>query len=139
MPLELGLDLGARYFGPGEFQTNKCLILDSEPYRYQKFISDIAGQDPTSHNGKPEMAIKKISEWLRTDSNGRKVPGGSTITSRYKRFVKLLPAYCKQIHVTPDELSFIEFTKIVYAWLRQNPLPVGTARSGKRTGRRGRG
>ena len=44
--LELGLFLGAKAFSAEDKQRDKrCLILDVEPYRYQKFISDIAGQD----------------------------------------------------------------------------------------------
>lgn len=43
MPLELGTFLGAKHFG-SEIQKKKtCLILDKEKFRYQKFISDIAG------------------------------------------------------------------------------------------------
>src|SRR5207244_972943 len=44
MPLELGLFLGAKRFGTGKHKAKTCLILDVERYRYQKFISDIAGQ-----------------------------------------------------------------------------------------------
>ena len=43
MPLELGVFLGAKKFGIEEQERKKCLILDAEPYRYQQFISDIAG------------------------------------------------------------------------------------------------
>ncbi|HYU25729.1 MAG TPA: hypothetical protein VEO74_11030 [Thermoanaerobaculia bacterium] len=45
MPLELGLFLGAKRFGSPKQRSKTCLILDVERYRYQKFISDIAGQD----------------------------------------------------------------------------------------------
>src|SRR5438876_8722653 len=37
MPLELGLFLGARQFGDTEQRAKRALILDSAPYRYQKF------------------------------------------------------------------------------------------------------
>src|SRR5205085_10402919 len=45
MPLELGAFLGAKHFGNNRQKRKACLILDSEKYRYQKFISHIAGQD----------------------------------------------------------------------------------------------
>jgi len=54
MPLELGLFLGAKRFGSGKHRLKTCLILDVDRYRYQKFISDIAGQDIAAHSGKPE-------------------------------------------------------------------------------------
>ena len=50
MPLELGIFLGAKRFGVEEQEVKKCLVMDREPYRYQKFISDIAGQDIFVHN-----------------------------------------------------------------------------------------
>lgn len=50
MPLELGVFLGAKKFGIHEHKRKKCLVVDREPYRYQKFISDISGQDIQAHN-----------------------------------------------------------------------------------------
>jgi hypothetical protein len=43
MPLELGIFLGSKRFGRGRQRQKICLILDREQFRYQKFISDIAG------------------------------------------------------------------------------------------------
>jgi len=45
MPLELGMFLATKRFGAGRQRQKVCLILDSMPYRYQQFISDIAGQE----------------------------------------------------------------------------------------------
>jgi hypothetical protein len=45
MPLELGLFLGAKRFGGNDHKQKNCLILDIEQFRYQKFISDLGGQD----------------------------------------------------------------------------------------------
>ncbi len=53
MPLELGLFLGARRFGDAQQRQKKPLILDRERYRFQKFCSDIAEQDPRAHEGDP--------------------------------------------------------------------------------------
>jgi len=60
MPLELGLFLGAKRFGSGKHRSKTCLILDIERYRYQKFISDIAGQDIAVHGGNADDAIKAV-------------------------------------------------------------------------------
>src|SRR5689334_12630475 len=50
MPFELGLFLGAKKLGSSSNQRNKkTLVLDRSLYRYQKFISDIAGQEVHSH------------------------------------------------------------------------------------------
>ncbi|MEO1034443.1 MAG: hypothetical protein AAFX44_02670 [Pseudomonadota bacterium] len=57
MPLELGVFVGAKRFGDSAQKNKKTLILDREPYRYQEFISDIAGQDIKSHDADPAQAI----------------------------------------------------------------------------------
>ncbi len=61
MPLELGIFLGAKSFGGGVHSSKVCLVLDTEPYRYQKFCSDIAGQDPSAHNGDPAHPRRRTS------------------------------------------------------------------------------
>jgi hypothetical protein len=49
MPLELGIFLGCKAFGSRLQRSKCCLVLDSEPYRYRGWISDIAGQDIEIH------------------------------------------------------------------------------------------
>jgi hypothetical protein len=131
MPLELGIDLGARYFGADHVQKKRCLILDSAPYRYQKFISDIAGQDPTSHDGDPERAIRRVSDWLRTDSRKTNIPDGNNIVKRCRLFLEELPQLCEEKNLEVDELPFVEYTQIVFGWLRRNPLQKSKKRGPK--------
>src|SRR5512147_1544139 len=68
MPFELGLDLGSREFGRGTARRKRCLILDSEPYRYQRVLSDIAGQDIRAHSNSPERVIDIVRNWLTSAS-----------------------------------------------------------------------
>src|SRR3970040_611574 len=60
MPLELGLFFGAKRYGNKRQQTKSCKILDTDRYRFQKFCSDISGQDISAHHGDPEEAIKAV-------------------------------------------------------------------------------
>lgn len=76
MPLELGLFLGARKFGGRSQARKKALIFDSEPYRYQTFISDISGQDIHAHGGNIQRLIEQIATWLRDEAQDPNVPGG---------------------------------------------------------------
>src|SRR5688572_26802362 len=77
MPLELGLFLGAKRFGTGKQKLKNCLVLDVERYRYQKFISDISGQDIVAHAGKPVHAIRVVRDWLSDATPASlKMPGG---------------------------------------------------------------
>jgi hypothetical protein len=51
MPFELGLFLGCKFFGGKAQRGKRTLVLDIEPYRYQRFLSDISGQDIEAHRG----------------------------------------------------------------------------------------
>lgn len=77
---------GCRKFGSREHRMKVCIILDKEPYRYQKFISDIAGQDISSHDNDPRKAIEKVRNWLRTASNRANIPGGRKNMRTIHRF-----------------------------------------------------
>jgi hypothetical protein len=67
MPLELGLDLGCRRYGKPHHQEKVILVLDVERYRYQRFLSDIAGQDIAAHRNNVETTITAVRNWLRLE------------------------------------------------------------------------
>jgi hypothetical protein len=94
MPLELGFFLGAKRFGGLGQRRKSCLVLDTEPFRFQKFISDISGQDITPHGGDPGRVIAAVRNWLSSSliSAEQTIPGGTDITNRFKRFRADLPA-----------------------------------------------
>jgi hypothetical protein len=121
MPLELGLFLGAKRFGTGKQKQKNCLIMDVERYRYQKFISDIAGQDIVAHSGNPMQAIRIVRDWLSDlEPRAVKMPGGSTIAQRYELFRSDLPAMCAKVHLVVDELTFNDYVIQVEEWLKTN-------------------
>ena len=117
MPLELGMFLGAKRFGRDRQRTKACLILDMEPYRYQAFISDIAGQDIRPHGNEPGEAIKLVRNWLRDSSKRKTIPGGKEISRRYELFRKQLPEMCGELKIEEDELTFNDYTNLVSEWL----------------------
>ena len=118
MPLELGVFLGAKKFGIEEQKRKKCLILDTEPYRYQQFISDIAGQDIQAHNDAPELTVKVIRDWLRTASRRETIPSGGIIWERYQEFREKLPQMAREGRLIVEELVFNDYTSMVTQWLR---------------------
>jgi len=122
MPFELGIYLGSQWFGNKTQRTKSCLILDREPYRYQKFISDIAGQDIYSHQNNPEQAIGLIRNWLRTESKRTGIPGKAVIWKRYNQFQQELPAICQKFNIQVEELTLVDFTHLVNKWLKENAL-----------------
>lgn len=123
MPLELGLFLGAKAYGGADQQGKRVLILDSEQYRYQKFCSDIAGQDIRAHDNKPHVAIEVVRNWLSTTSaaQGTVFPSGSVIAKRYRLFRASLPAWCGRLHLNPRRLTFSDDVSLVVGWLDENP------------------
>lgn len=120
MPLELGIFLAAKRFGSSFQKRKACLILDRHPYRYQKFISDIAGQDIQAHRRKQERAISLTRDWLSSCS-GRTMPGGAHINRQFQRFKSELPALCRELHLKTTEMTFNDFANIVTKWLTARP------------------
>jgi len=117
MPLELGIDIGCRLFGKGQRQKS-MLILDVEKFRYQKYVSDISGQDIQSHSGKPLNAVIAVRHWLRTAS-GVSLQGGAAVFDRYRRFRRNLPAICRTLKLDADELAFADLSFTIATWLRE--------------------
>jgi hypothetical protein len=117
MPLELGMFMGAKKYGDPDQRKKTSLITDKEAWRFQIFISDIAGQDIRVHNGKPDDAISVVSTWLRTATKRSDISGGAEVTRRYKEFRKALPGLCKAAKIKEKEMTFNDFSQFVCAWL----------------------
>ena len=117
MPFELGLFLGARRFGNRRQKAKNCLILDTERYRYQKFLSDIAGQDIDAHGNDPGKLITKVRNFLRTHSAGRTLPGGAVIKRDFAQFEDRKPVICAALELDPAELTFVDFAYLVAHYL----------------------
>jgi hypothetical protein len=120
MPLELGLFLGCKRYGERSQQKKVALILDSEPHRYQIFISDIAGQDIHSHNNDVRTAIRELRTWLATESRRKRLPGGQDIFNRYQRFQAVLPSLCEELRLAPEEVTFKDLRQMAADWLSLN-------------------
>jgi hypothetical protein len=59
MPFELGLTFGLKHPKHGTKKMN-ALVLDRELHRYERFLSDLKGWDPVSHNGDPLESITQV-------------------------------------------------------------------------------
>src|SRR6266568_5262619 len=85
MPLELGIFLGAKFLGDEQQRRKECLIFDKERYRYQKYVSDVAGQDIAIHNNDPRTLLARVRDWLATITDAV-LPGGAILWDRFHRF-----------------------------------------------------
>lgn len=125
MPLELGLWLGAERFGGADHVDKRCLILDTEPYRYQQFISDIGGQDIFAHQGKNDRAIGRVRNFLQAGMQEDEplLPGGADIARRFGVFQAGLPALCENERIDVGELTFIDHARLAKSWLIRTSTP----------------
>lgn len=116
MPLELGLFLGAAHFGNPAQRKKQTLVLDGERYRYQKFISDIAGQDIKAHSNDPERAIAVIRDWLNA-AGSVPLPGGRQLVRRYRSFLAEVPPKLVEFKLHESEVSFVDWRRLIHQWL----------------------
>lgn len=118
MPFELGLDLGCRAFGRTAAKRKRCLILDSEPHRYQQLLSDIAGQDIRAHSNSPEQMIDVVRNWLRSTSGRTTLLGPVRIKEHFVRFSSVLPEFCDRQGLDRHDLQFSEYVTLIEEWLK---------------------
>lgn len=119
MPLELGLFLGASHFGQGSQRKKKTLVLDTERYRYQKFISDIAGQDIKAHGNDQERLISVVRDWLNAEGT-ELLPGGKSICRLYRAFTQSMPPMLERLHLHESEISFVDWSRLIRDWLKDD-------------------
>ena len=122
MPFELGVVMGATWFGTPKHKRKQCLVLDREPYRYRASISDIAGQDIRAHSDEPAGVITAVRNWLShfTDET---LPGPKAMAKRYALFASELPDLLGAKGIEEDELIYNDLTTFVVGWLQANPRP----------------
>lgn len=120
MPLELGLFLGAAWLGDGHRQREKnALIFETTDNEYQKYCSDIGGQDIKAHSDAPKEAIGKVRDWLsKATQTGIVLPGKKTIWSRYLKFKVDSPFLLSALQLDEDDLTFNDYTTVVSQWLQ---------------------
>jgi hypothetical protein len=122
MPLELGIFLGAKRYGSAVQKAKRVLLLDLEQYRYQRFVSDLAGMDIHEHGGDPIRAARETRDWLANVSR-RALPSADRIARLYKTFLIDLPALAAQLEFDPADIPYVDFERIVVGWLVQANVP----------------
>lgn len=120
MPLELGIDLGCKAFSPLH-RRKSLLIFDSEQHRFQKYVSDISGQDIHRHGNDAKTAVARVRDWLRSESGQNRIPGGGAIHDRYLTFRTELPAICRELRLDLNDLAFVDFSYAIAFWLERHP------------------
>jgi hypothetical protein len=104
-------------------QDKKCLVMDTEQYRYQRFCSDLSGFDPAAHGGDILQLICVVRDWLRSNLEpNEKIPGGEYIFARHKKFLAKLPGLCEQENLNLNSLHYIDYISLLQGWLQGEGL-----------------
>jgi len=114
MPLELGIFLGAKRYGK-EHKNKKALIVDSEKFRYPKFISDISGQDIEEHKNDSIILIKVIRNWIKSQIN-YSIPGAKEIQKQYKKFEDLKPTLMADMKLDLEDVTHSDYLEMLRIW-----------------------
>jgi hypothetical protein len=119
MPFELGIFLAAKYFGDNDQIRKNCLIFEKQSHSYEKYISDIKGQDISSHTNNSQIIIGKIRDWLNTNSKSYHLPGGMALWTEYQQFQKWLPSTCRSLNLEISDLTYHDYAQLVYSWIEK--------------------
>jgi hypothetical protein len=119
MPLELGIFLGAKRFGRPAQRLKRTLVLDVEPHRYERFISDLKGMDIKDHGGDPRRAVQQTRDWLANVSR-RKIAGTTLMVAAYERFATDLPQIAVRLGFKPGAIPYVDFEGMVTTWLLES-------------------
>jgi hypothetical protein len=120
MPFELGVFLGARRLGEERHKRKSLLVLERERYRYQIFLSDLAGMDIKAHSDSVDDVIRAVRDWLAGASRRTTLPGAAEIARRFQGFTTDFEAACADRGRDPNMMIFVELTKEMTEWLRLN-------------------
>ncbi len=120
MAFECGIEFGMRLARPDIFEKKKILILEKEQYRYQKVISDIAGNDIKAHKNNPQQLIKVIRDWFKLNLGN--VPGYREIWLAYNEFIYEFEEILTIEGYDPGDINSLTFSDIIdfiNTWIRK--------------------
>ncbi len=124
MPYELGLFHGSVIFGEQRTPPRRMLVMDSDTYRFQKTLSDLAGSDVFAHRNRVLKVMEGVREWLRSCTGDPKIPAATDIHARFVAFKAELPKLLLEAGFDPRKAicleSYLDFREIVRAWLAAN-------------------
>ncbi len=119
MPLELGAAIGLRNAEGGRSGDHCLLILDTEAYRYQRFVSDLAGVDIKGHQNRAKQLIASVRDFLSRAVDDH-LPSPTAIHASYRLFENTLPSLAHAQRQTLAELTYVDRLRHLSAFLAKN-------------------
>lgn len=126
MPYELGLDLGARWYGGSPLDTKVLLVLERKRGSVKKALTDHAGFDLRTHEGRIDLLFQEVRAHFYAHLTAQ--PDG--VRSRFPSYDELLaewPLFLTWLQKRPDgtlrsekeisSMEVAEFKDKVRDWL----------------------
>ncbi len=118
MPLELGLFMGAKAFGAGKQKRKAAVVLDTERFRFQRYISDIAGHDIRAHEGSTDKVIRHVRAFLISQSPATAfLAGADKVIERFHQFKAELPASLTALHIDDSDFGFQDLIRLIAGYV----------------------
>lgn len=86
MPLELGMAMAQRLMSKELGWAHDWLLLVPRGHSYLRFLSDVAGFDPKTHDGTVADMVPKVMSWLATRPDAVKTPTPREVLAAFPRF-----------------------------------------------------
>jgi hypothetical protein len=126
MPFELGLMMGAKHFGGKKNRKKSALVLVKDKYSLPSYMSDMGGNDPSHHEGRPEAVVEIVRHYLSERPQGGPVPGKKHIFDGFSSFNNWLPLAAGEAGLDFDEVSafrhYRTYSHFVTEYLRNRPV-----------------
>lgn len=120
MPFELGLDYGCRDHGPNHLKGKRFLVLEKERYRYQKVLSDIAGNDIKSHANNPLSLVRAVRSWF-AENGVVDLASHTRIWDAYNEFLLKLSEEAKRLGYDDGDYTDLPIPEYIYLITRLSP------------------
>ncbi len=126
MPLELGMYLGAKRFGPKVFRRKSALILVEHGYVLPTYASDLGGNDPKAHNNKVLLVIEAVRDYLQSGPKGVPLPGAQAYADGLEAFKQKLPKFLANLKLQEADArpfrKYRNFAYLLVEYLQNEPI-----------------
>lgn len=125
MPFELGLEMGSIEYGNKKLKSKRILILETNQNHYDQVISDISGQDISSHNDEPKILIKKVRDWFSKNTEDH-ICSSTVIWTGFNQFTENLQSQLLSDGYTDveiDEMDIDDYIKFSKEWIKKFKQP----------------
>ena len=119
MPLELGIFLGAQRIGAHEQAQKSALVVERDPYRYQRYISDLAGIDVVPHNNDVAQAAKAVRDWLVSASGRADIAPGTRIAREYEQFQSDFTSAQRRLGQSLNDVTYVDLVREMTVWINE--------------------